>query len=116
MDLEDVIRILTIFCGIVLSVVNVSVQTLKRTINKWAKELIEIGVIESKSSSEIGTVYSNPFTNWFLEISSEHRFQVLRNQRLRDKLKEYKELKKTRNILILIFLLLLGLFFYLKLK
>lgn len=104
--MEDIFPIAAIISGIILSIVNVTVQTAKRTVNKWAREIIETGRIDSKVASEIGTVYSNPFTNWFLEVDSNNRFQILRHKKIREKIREYKQLKKTRNILTLIFIIL----------
>lgn len=111
--MEDIISIAAVISGIILSVVNVAVQTAKRTVNKWACEILEIGKINSIAASEIGTVYSNPITNWCLEVDSDNRFKILRNQKIREKIREYKQLKKTRNILMLVFFVLGGLSLYL---
>lgn len=92
-----------IFLGLavmVLSTVNVLVQTAKRTINKWAKEIAEQGMIQTVAISELGTIYANPFNNWFLEVDRDYRFLILRNHKMREKIREYKRLRKLQNILL----------------
>ena len=112
MAIEQIIFIVTAICGGILSIVNIAVQRAKRTVNRWAREVIKTGKINSREASELGTIYSNPFSDWFLEIDEDYRFQVLRNSRIREKIKEYRRNKKIRNILMLIFGSLVGLLFY----
>jgi hypothetical protein len=111
--MEQVIFIISTIVGLTLSIVNVTVQNSKRTVNNWAREVLESGKIISPVTSEIGTIYSNPFANWFLEIDMDNRFRILRNSRVREKIREYKNFRKWRNILFLIFIPLLGLSIYL---
>lgn len=98
--MEPIVFILLGFAVMVLSTVNVLVQTTKRTINKWAKEIVERGMIQTAAASELGTIYSNPFNDWFLEVDRDYRFLILRNHKMREKIREYKRLRRLQNILL----------------
>jgi hypothetical protein len=84
--MEKIIFIALGVAAIVLNIVSIGVQTVKRTINQWAKELIEKGEVRTREASEISTVYSiNFLSGWCIEIDRENKFYVLRNQKIRNK-------------------------------
>lgn len=100
--MDQVLFVVAAFAGMILSVLNVSVQNCKRTVNRWARQMVEKGSIDNVETSEIGTIWSNPFADWCLELDSDYRFLILRNHRIREKIKDYRRLRKWRNRLLLV--------------
>ncbi|HEY0744464.1 MAG TPA: hypothetical protein VGD40_23520 [Chryseosolibacter sp.] len=111
--METLIFILIAITLLVTSILNISAQNAKRTVNKWAKELVDTGRIQSREPSELGTIYSNPFSDWCLEVDKDRRFKILRNERLREKIREYQKYRRFRNRLMLVVLIALPVSLYL---
>lgn len=89
MTLEQFFFTATAISGIVLFVININVQNIKRTVNRWAREIIETGKTDQPETSEVATIYSNPFNDWYLDVDTDHRLQILRNAKIRAKIREY---------------------------
>jgi len=80
---------------------SVAVQTAKRTINGWADDILRNGKITMSESTDLGTIYGNPFKNWCIELDKENKILVLRNERIREKIREFRKYKRIRNYILL---------------
>jgi len=103
----DYVFLIFLFLSVIsYGALNVAVQTAKRTINKWSEDILIHGKITSSESTDIGTVYGNPFSNWCIEIDREHKIEVLRNPKIREKIREFWKLKRIRRLFLLVFIVI----------
>jgi hypothetical protein len=101
-----------VFAIIALTIMflGIAVTNVKTTINKWIKEFLQTGHIQGNEVSELKTLYSfDGLTNMTFHFDSMDKFKVLRNTKIRNKIREYKKLRTARNYSILAMIIFIGL-------
>jgi hypothetical protein len=98
--------------GLTFMFLNLAVINTKTTINKWTNEFLQSGRIKSGDVSQLRTACSFDYlTNLTLDIDSSNKFRVLRSNKIRDKIREYRLLTKMRNYSVIALVILVGLIY-----
>lgn len=93
-----------------------AVSKSKTQIERWVKEYLETGHIGSNSTLMVPPIFSyNHLINVTLSIEPDKKITILRQKKIRDKIKDFRKLKMAKNclmigemILLILFLILLS--------
>lgn len=100
---------LTPFSFIVFGIIHYLVKQSRRTINSWSNQIVEFDRIIHPNDIHYGSGFLDSFC---IEIAPEDRMKVLRNARVRDKIREYKQVRRIRRYAFLVTIALAAFYVY----
>lgn len=97
--------------AVLLLVLSSAVSKSKTIIDRWVKEYLETGRIESNDDLTFPPLFSfRHLVNVTLNIEASKKFTILRQKKLRGKIRDFKKLKMAKNCVFIgeiLFLVLL---------